>query len=228
MTISDNLQAIDGQIRSACQRSGRNPVDVRLVAVSKKKPAAAIDQAAAAGQRLFGESYVQEFIEKAARVEQPVEWHFIGSLQSNKVKYLQGNVSLIHSVDRLSLAREIDRQWGKLSTVADILLQVNLAGEPGKAGSDAAQLTDLVHQVAPLEHVRIRGLMCLPPYCPDPEEVRPFFRQLRELAGQIAELGLPRVEMRELSMGMSHDFPVAIEEGATLIRVGTAIFGERD
>lgn len=228
MTISDNLQSIAEQIRAACQRSGRNPVDVRLVAVSKKKPAAAIDLAAAAGQHRFGESYVQEFIDKSTRVEQPVEWHFIGALQSNKVKYLQGKVALIHSVDRLSLAKEIDRQWGKAQAVADILLQVNLAGETSKAGSDAARLTELASQVATLEHVRIRGLMCLPPYDPDPEHVRPYFRQLRELAGQIEALGLPRVEMLELSMGMSHDFPVAIEEGATLIRVGTAIFGERD
>jgi len=227
MTIISNLEEISRQIKAACARAGRSPDAVRLVAVSKKKPAVDIDQAAAAGQQLFGESYVQEFCDKRTLVQQDVEWHFIGALQSNKVKYLQGKVTLIHSVDRFSLAREIDRQWGKVPAVADILLQVNLGREESKSGTTTTELLDLVRRVAPLPHVRICGLMCLPPYCPDPEEVRPFFRKLRELAGQISALDLPGVEMTELSMGMSHDFAVAIEEGATLIRVGTAIFGAR-
>ena len=227
MTITGNLEEISRKIRTACARAGRAPDAVRLVAVSKKKPAADIDQAAAAGQRLFGESYVQEFCDKRDLVQAEVEWHFIGALQSNKVKSLPGKVVLIHSVDRFSLAREIDRQWKKAQAVADILLQVNLGDEQSKAGTKTAELIELVRRIAPLPHIRIRGLMCLPPYCPDPEEVRPFFRQLRELAGQISALDLPDVEMAELSMGMSHDFEVAIEEGATLIRVGTAIFGAR-
>jgi len=227
MTIADNLLEISRQIKTSCDRAGRNPDEVRLVAVSKKKPAADIDQAAAAGQRLFGESYVQEFSDKFALVRHQVDWHFIGALQSNKVKYLQGKVALIHSVDRLSLAKEINRQWGKHEAIADILLQVNLAAEESKAGATAAELVELAHQVATLPYIRIRGLMCLPPFFPDPEQVRPYFRQLRELINQLRMLDLPRAELTELSMGMSHDYRVAIEEGATLIRVGTAIFGAR-
>jgi PLP dependent protein len=227
MTIAHNLQEISRQIQASCERAGRNPDEVRLVAVSKKKPAADIDQAAAAGQRLFGESYVQEFSDKYALVRHQVDWHFIGALQSNKVKYLQGKVALIHSVDRLSLAQEINRQWGKHAAVADILLQVNLAAEERKAGATAVELVELARQVAELPYIRIRGLMCLPPFFPDPEQVRPYFRQLRELADQLRMLDLPRAELTELSMGMSHDYQVAIEEGATLIRVGTAIFGAR-
>ncbi len=228
MTISERLAVIRERIEQACNRCGRDPAQVRLVAVSKKKPAAAIEQAWQAGQRLFGESYVQELTEKAPRVTAPVEWHFIGGLQSNKVKYLRGRVSLIHSVDRLSLAREISRQWQKDGGVADILLQVNLAREASKRGATEDEVLELAPRIAELPGVRIRGLMTLPPYEENPEEVRPYFRRLRQLAEQMASLGLPGAAMRELSMGMSHDFEVAIEEGATLIRVGTAIFGARD
>jgi len=228
MSIQDNLDHIHSRIAAACLRSGRDAESVRLVAVSKTHPAELVEEAAAAGQRIFGENYVQEFVAKAEAVKAPVEWHFIGALQSNKIKYLRGCASMVHSVDRFSLATEIDRQWGKLERKADILLQVNLGGEVTKSGVDAADLEQLVRQVADLPHVRIRGLMCLPPYFEDAEEVRPFFRRLRELAGRIEALALPGVEMTELSMGMSHDFEVAIEEGATLVRVGTAIFGARE
>jgi len=227
MSIKDNLAHIRSQIAAACARSGRDPAAVRLVAVSKTHPATLVEEAAAAGQRLFGESYVQEFTAKMEAVKAPVEWHFVGALQSNKIKYLRGRVGLIHSVDRLSLAEEIDRQWAKLQRTADVLLQVNLGGEESKSGVDETGLQELVRQVAPLSHVRIRGLMTLPPYFDDPEAVRPYFRRLRALASEIGSLALPGVEMAELSMGMSHDFTVAIEEGATLVRVGTAIFGER-
>jgi pyridoxal phosphate enzyme (YggS family) len=201
---------------------------VRLVAVSKTHPAALVEEAAAAGQGLFGESYVQEFVVKAETVNSPVEWHFIGALQSNKIKYLRGRVGLIHSVDRLSLATEIDRQWAKLKRPADILLQVNLGGEETKSGVEETGLQELVRQVAGLGHVRIRGLMTLPPFFEEAEAVRPYFRRLREVAEGVRAIGLPGVEMAELSMGMSHDFAVAIEEGATLVRIGTAIFGERE
>lgn len=228
MTIKDNLEKIHGRIAAACVRAGRDPREVRLVAVSKIKPAALIEEAAAAGQRVFGESYVQELAAKVEQIDGPVEWHFIGALQSNKVKYLRGKVALIHSVDRLSLAREIARQWGKLGRIADILIQVNLAGEESKSGTSEQEALTLVRQVAELPQVRIGGLMTLPPYFDDPEQVRPYFRRLRQLAEEISTLHLPGVEMRELSMGMSHDFEVAVEEGATLVRVGTAIFGERE
>lgn len=227
MDIAANIALIRQQITAACMSCGRNPADVRLVAVSKKKPATAIEAAIAAGQTLFGESYVQECVAKIDAVESAAEWHFIGGLQSNKVKYLAGKVAMIHSVDRLSLAREIDRQWGKLNASIDILIQVNLGEEETKSGTTADELVTLVTQVAGLKHLRIRGLMVLPPWQEDPEAVRPFFRQLKELAGQVEGLGLPNVEMAELSMGMSHDFATAIEEGATMVRVGTAIFGTR-
>jgi pyridoxal phosphate enzyme (YggS family) len=227
MSIESNLTSIRSRIAAACQRSDRDPASVRLVAVSKTKPAAMIEEAAAAGQRLFGESYAQEFAAKAEEVQAPVEWHFIGGLQTNKVKYLRGKVSLIHSVDRLPLAEEIDRQWNKIDRTAEILIQINLSHEATKSGTDEASLEDLVRQAAKLPHLRIRGLMTLPPWLDDPEEVRPFFRRLRRLAEYVAALKIPGVTMDELSMGMSHDFEVAVEEGATLVRVGSAIFGER-
>jgi pyridoxal phosphate enzyme (YggS family) len=227
MDIAANITKIHERIAATCRSCGRDPADVRLVAVSKKKPAAAIEAAIAAGQRLFGESYVQECASKIEEVRSPAQWHFIGALQSNKVKHLYGKVAMIHSVDRLSLAKEIDRQWGKHNACIDVLIQVNLAEEASKAGATAAGAMDLARLVAQLKHVRIKGLMTLPPWADNPEEVRPYFRQLRQLSEQIATLGLPNVVMQELSMGMSHDFEVAIEEGATLVRIGTAIFGLR-
>jgi len=227
MSIQDNIAKIRARMDAACLRSGRSPESVRLVAVSKTKPADQIEEAARAGQLLFGESYVQEFTEKSERISLPVTWHFIGGLQSNKVKYLRDRVSMIHSVDRLSLAEEINRQWQKAGSTVDVLLQVNLGEEESKSGTTEESLEKLVRQVATLPGLRIRGLMTLPPYLEDPEEVRPFFRRLRARARGIDALALPGVSMDELSMGMSHDFEVAIEEGATLVRVGTAIFGER-
>ena len=227
MDLRANLDAIRQRIAATCQDCGRDPATVRLVAVSKLQPATAVSAAAAAGQQVFGENYVQELLAKQEQVSAGVEWHFIGALQSNKVKYLQGKVGLIHSVDRFSLAREISRQWGKAGEVADILIEVHLGTETSKAGVAVAELETLVRQIAQLAHLRIRGLMALPPYCEDAEDVRPYFRQLRHLARKLEQLQLPGVSMEELSMGMSHDFTVAIEEGATLVRVGTAIFGAR-
>ncbi len=227
MSIRENIQRIQARIVAACARAGRDPESVRLVAVSKTQPASSIAEAAAAGQLLFGENYVQEFLDKADRVTAPVAWHFIGGLQSNKVKYLRGKVAMIHSLDRLALAEEIDRQWAKLDRPVEVLLEVNLGQEHTKGGASETALFELARRVAEFPFLRLRGLMALPPWLDDPEEVRPYFRRLRELAGEIARLDLPGVAMTELSMGMSHDFEVAIEEGATLVRVGTAIFGER-
>lgn len=225
--IAENIARIRERIDAACRRAGRNPDDVRLIAVSKVKPAADIDAAFACGQQLFGESYVQEFRDKAPEVQSAVEWHYIGGLQSNKVKYLRGKVAMIHSVDRLSLAEEISRQWQKIDSTCKVLLQVNIGAEDQKSGSAPEELEQLVRNVAKLPNLQICGLMCLPPYCDDAEAVRPYFRHMRELTEQIDQLRLPGVSMTELSMGMSGDFEVAVEEGATLVRVGTAIFGER-
>jgi len=225
--IKVQLDLIKKRIEAACTRSGRDPDRVRLVAVAKTKPAAMVEEAFAAGQEIIGESYVQELVAKAGQVRVPVQWHFLGHLQSNKVKYLPGIVRMIHSVDRLSLAREISRQWEGRGEPVDILIQADLAGEETKFGVSEEDLESFIRPAAELPNLRIRGLMTLPPYLPDPEKVRPYFTRLRELAGKIDGLKLPGVEMRELSMGMSHDFEVAVEEGATLVRVGTAIFGER-
>lgn len=227
MSIAANLDSIRAEITAACRRAGRKPDEVRLIAVSKTKPASAIEQAARAGQTLFGESYVQEFLDKADQVQVPVDWHFIGHLQSNKVKHLRGRIAMIHSVDRLSLGEEIERQWARLERSVDVLVQVNLGDEMSKSGCRPDEAADLVRALAALPHLRVRGLMTLPPYFDAPEEVRPFFRGLRELADHIGALNIPGTCMAELSMGMSHDFPIAVEEGATLVRVGTAIFGER-
>ena len=228
MPIAENLALITERIRSAALRSGRNPAEILLVAVSKTQPAGAVSEAARAGQLLFGENYVQELTAKAAEVREPVEWHFIGSLQSNKVKHLVSLVTMIHSVDRLSLAEEINRQWGKAGKRCDILLEVNIAGEATKGGTTIDALLALAREVARLPYLRIRGLMTMPPFFDEPEEARPYFRELRRLAEVIAAAGIPGVDMAELSMGMSSDFETAIEEGATLVRVGTALFGERN
>lgn len=226
--IADNLAEIRNRIQRACDVCGRNPDSVRLVAVSKLHPAAMVTEAAAAGHILFGENYVQELADKAGQVTAQIQWHMIGHLQSNKVKYLPGIVSMIHTVDRYSLAQEIDRQWrDKTGSPCDILVQVNVSGEASKSGTTTSEAIELVRAISRLPQVRVQGLMTMPPFFDDPEAARPFFRELRLLAEQINEIGIPGVTLTELSMGMSGDFEVAIAEGATLVRVGTAIFGER-
>jgi len=227
MLIGENLGVIRGQIAAAARRAGRDPRSVRLVAVSKTKPAPLVEEAFAAGQTLFGENYVQELAAKAAEVRGPVEWHFIGHLQSNKVRQIAGLVTMIHSVDRLSLAEEISRQSDRLGRSCDVLVQVNVSGESSKRGTTSREAIELVRGVALLPALRVVGLMTMPPFFDDPERARPFFRELRLLAGEIESLAIPGVSMAELSMGMSGDFAVAIEEGATLVRIGSAIFGER-
>jgi hypothetical protein len=227
MSIATNLENIMERIAKASIKAGRDPKSVRLVAVTKTKPADAVIEAAQAGQKIFGENYVQELTAKAALVKEPVEWHFIGALQSNKVKYIAGLVTLIHSVDRLSLAMEIEKQWGKLGKICDILVEVNVSGEKTKAGTSRAEAMQLVEGIAEMPHLRIKGLMTMPPFFDEPELARPYFQELRELAAMIDARKITNVEMRELSMGMSGDFEAAIEEGATLVRVGSAIFGSR-
>lgn len=227
MEIAANLQKIREQIATAAFAAKRDPAEVRLVAVSKTKPAALVDEAARAGQLLFGENYVQEFVAKSGEVVAPVTWHFIGHLQSNKVKQIAGIVAMIHSVDRLSLAEEIDRQWGRIGQVCAILIQVNVSGEATKSGTTSEEATNLVRQVALLENVRICGLMTMPPFFDNPEAARPYFRELRLLAAEIGAHAIPGVSMKELSMGMSGDFEAAIAEGATLVRIGSALFGSR-
>lgn len=227
MSISRNMSNIRLRIMAAAEAAGRDPSTVRLVAVSKTRPAADIIEAFHAGQTDFGENYVQELTAKLDQVQEAVQWHVIGHLQSNKVKYIAGRVALIHSVDRLSLAEEISRQWGRLGEICDVLVQVNISGEATKSGTTEEGALQLVKDCALLPNIRVLGLMTMPPFFDDPEAARPCFAELRRLAGTIAAAGIPGVEMRELSMGMSGDFEAAIQEGATLVRVGTAIFGGR-
>jgi len=227
MSIASNLQGIRDRVRSAALAAGRKPEAVRLVAVSKTRPACDVLEACLAGHSVFGENYVQELVAKAAEVPETVEWHFIGHLQGNKVKQVAGVVTMIHSVDRLSLAVEINRQWGRQGRICDILIQVNISGESSKSGTSEDEALQLVRAVAHLPHVRIRGLMTMPPFFDDPEAARPFFAALRRLAQKVDSDGIAGVSMAELSMGMSGDFEAAIQEGATLVRVGTSIFGAR-
>lgn len=227
MSLAASLHKIHAHIAAAAGAAGRDPSSVRLVAVSKTKPAALVDEAAEAGQQIFGENYVQELVAKAAAVRAPVQWHFIGHLQSNKVKYIAGLVTMIHSVDRLSLAREINRQWERLGKVCDILIQVNVSGEESKSGTTSAGAIEMIRQIALLPNLRICGLMTIPPYFDDPEAARPYFHELKLLAAAVESLSIPNVSLQELSMGMSGDFEAAIAEGATLVRIGSAIFGSR-
>jgi len=228
MSIAENIGKVEERMAKAALKAGRDPGAVRLVAVSKTKPAAAVAEAFSCGQLIFGENYVQELVGKQAGLPREISWHFIGNLQSNKVRQIAGLVDMIHSVDRLSLAGEIDRQWGALGKVCDILIQVNISREATKGGTSSEELFGLVREVARLPHLRICGLMTMPPFFDDPEGARPYFRKLKELSLELASAGIQRVEMRELSMGMSGDFEAAIEEGATLVRVGSALFGERE
>ena len=228
MSIAGNLEIIRQRVANAALDAGRDPASVRLVAVSKTKPASAIAEAFRCGQTIFGENYVQELVAKAAELPEAISWHFIGHLQSNKVRQIAGLVDMIHSVDTLSLAREINRQWGALGKLCDILIQVNISHEATKGGTTSEQLLELVNGVAALPHLRIKGLMTMPPFFDDPEGARPFFAALRVLAREVEKEEIPGVEMRELSMGMSGDFEAAIGEGATLVRVGSALFGERE
>ncbi|MDR3580560.1 MAG: YggS family pyridoxal phosphate-dependent enzyme [Oryzomonas sp.] len=227
MSIAQRLNQIRSRIEEAAAEAGRDPRTVRLVAVSKTRPPEDVVAACRAGQVIFGENYVQELTAKAAGIPEPLEWHFIGHLQSNKAKYLAGLVTLVHSVDRLSLAEEISRHWGRLGRCCDVLVQVNIAGEASKSGTTETGALQLVRDIALLPNVRVRGLMTMPPFFDDPEAARPYFAELKRLSDLIAGEAVPGVEMKELSMGMSGDFEAAIQEGATLVRVGTAIFGER-
>ncbi len=227
MSISSNLAQINQRIHAAAIKAERDPAAVHLVAVSKTRPSTDIIEAFQAGQTIFGENYIQELVPKLAEVTEAVKWHVIGHLQSNKVKYIAGQVALIHSVDRISLATEIDRQWGKLNKICDVLVQVNISGETSKSGTTEEGAIQLVRESALLPHIRVRGLMTMPPFFDDPEAARPFFAELRRLSEVVTALNISGVDMTELSMGMSGDFEAAIQEGATLVRIGTAIFGNR-
>ncbi|GJL79235.1 MAG: YggS family pyridoxal phosphate enzyme [Nitrospinaceae bacterium] len=226
--ISDKLAWVNAKITEAAKKAGRDPKSVRLVAVSKTVTEDKIIEAQKAGANLFGENRVQEALEKINHLGRDgFAWHLIGHLQKNKVKHVIGHFDLIHSVDSVDLARVIDEKSRARSLVTRILIQVNVSGEASKSGVAPEDLEATLRAVSKMQAVRVEGLMTIPPFAPDPEQSRDVFSQLLGLRDQMAELAIEGVYLQELSMGMSHDFPVAIEEGATLVRVGTAIFGER-
>lgn len=225
-SIRERAAHVLGRVAQAAERSGRKGEEIRLIAVGKTKPAELIGEAIEAGLAVFGENYVQEAEEKIRAFPQ-AEWHFIGKLQRNKVKKAVSLFSWIQTVDSLSLLTEISRRAGEAGKVLPVLAEVNLAGEASKAGMDPEALSGLVDAAPGLPGIRLRGLMAIPPWTEDPEESRPYFIRLRELLAECVSRGGAGPQMTELSMGMSNDFEAAIEEGATMVRVGTAIFGSR-
>ena len=226
--IAENLKKIEERIEAACRRCGRARESVRLIAVSKTKPAEAVAEAYAAGQRLFGENHAQEIVAKKPLLPEDIRWHFIGHLQKNKVKYLVGSVEMIHSVNSEGLAAQIEKQAAKCGLVQDILLEVNVAGESSKQGAAPEALLSLLRFCDSQPHLRLCGLMAVAPFTEDPEESRPYFIRLREMRDGLKPALRDPDAFRELSMGMSGDFETAVEEGATFVRVGTSIFGARN
>lgn len=226
--LQENLRQVEENIDKACERAGRKREEVTLIAVSKTKPVSMLSEIYDCGVRDFGENKVQEICEKREELPADIKWHMIGHLQRNKVKYIVSDVTLIHSVDTYRLAEEINIQAKKINRIVPILIEVNIAGEDSKFGISGDETLQLVEEIAKLDNLRIKGLMTIAPYVEDPEENRPHFRKIRELAVDIAKQNIDNVSMDVLSMGMTGDYMVAIEEGATLVRVGTGIFGERN
>ena len=226
--IEENYRAVEERVRAAAVRAGRDPEEVTLIAVSKTKPLSDIEALIRIGVREFGENKPQELRDKYENVSQPVHFHQIGHLQTNKVKYIIDKAVLIHSVDSMHLAEQIQKEAEKRGITAEILIEVNAAEEETKFGVTVEETANLVREISTLPNIRIRGLMTIAPFVDDPEENRPVFRQMKQLLLDIKSQKIDNVDMNVLSMGMTNDFEVAIEEGATMVRVGTAIFGERD
>jgi hypothetical protein len=226
--IADNLEIVRRTITHAAQNCGRNPAEIRLVAVSKTWPVEAIKEAMAAKQILFGENYIQEMEDKFAVLGQDAQFHFIGHLQSNKASVAARMFTMVETVDRIKLARKLNGHLLEMGKTMDILIQVNIGNDEKKFGVSPENTESLVREVSSLTNLHVRGLMTMPPFFEDPEKVRPMFRQLRTLSEDLKRKKIFYDNNNvEISMGMSHDYQVAIEEGATLVRVGTAIFGSR-
>ncbi len=238
ISIESNLKSVEEKIKAACGRAGRNPSEVTLISVSKTKPFSDIIEARNAGAKEFGENYVQEMMDKIKEAENisdmsSVRWHMIGHLQKNKVKYLIGHTALIHSVDSIALAEQIEKEAAKKGVVMRVLLEVNVAQEETKWGFNTESVKDACKEILNLPHVKVLGLMTSAPYTEDPETNRLFFRKLNGLVHELCEEKLIADQDNDfklpvLSMGMTGDYEVAVEEGATLVRVGTAIFGNRN
>jgi pyridoxal phosphate enzyme (YggS family) len=225
--VAENYREVEARVAAACKRSGRKREDVTLIAVSKTKPVEMIRELMAIGVKDFGENKPQELKTKTEEITDPLRWHLIGNLQTNKVKYVVGRACLIHSVSSLHLAEALQKEAAKKDLVCRVLMEVNIAGEETKSGVSPEEAAGLARQITALPNLEVCGLMAIAPPVESPEENRGYFRSMRLLKEKIEAMGLDRVSMDELSMGMTGDFEVAIEEGATLVRVGTAIFGSR-
>jgi pyridoxal phosphate enzyme (YggS family) len=223
-TIRENLLKVRERMERAAQKAGRDPKEINLVAVSKTVEVDRIKEAVGAGVSILGENYIQEAEKKVEVLGKPVSWHFIGHLQSNKAKYAVRLFDVIHSIDSVSLAEELDRRAAQSDRVIKVMIEVNLSGEATKFGTDEERVLNLARRIQNLGHLSLEGLMTMPPYFDSPEMSRPYYAALRELKDRMFTDG---IRLKELSMGMSNDFEIAIEEGATYIRVGTAIFGPR-
>lgn len=225
--VTENLQIVEEKIQKACQRAGRSRDEVTLIAVSKTKPVEMIREATQSGINTFGENKVQELLEKQTVLTEDLNWHLIGHLQRNKVRQVVGKVKRIHSVDSLRLARQIQTEYEKKNMTADILIEVNVAKEESKFGFMPEETEDAIREIAAFPNIRVRGLMTIAPFVENAEENRVHFYNLRKLLVDINEKNIDNINMNELSMGMTGDYEVAIEEGATYVRVGTGIFGDR-
>lgn len=226
--IKDQLKEIRAHIKEAAQRAARSEDDITLIAVSKTYPVTAIKEAVLEGCTDFGENHVQELMSKIDSVKENVSWHLIGHLQTNKVKYVVGKTSLIHSMDSLKLAEEIEKQSAKRGIITNVLVEVNVADEATKYGFKLDEVMGVMKILNTMPHIKVKGLMTVAPYVENPEKNRPIFRKLYELSVDIQKQNLDNISTSILSMGMSNDYQIAIEEGATMVRVGTAIFGNRD
>lgn len=225
--VAANYLRVLARINSAAAKCGRKAEDIKLLGASKSQSIDAIEAAIAAGVKLIGENYVQEAKEKKDRIAESAEWHMIGHLQRNKAKAAIELFDILETLDNPALARELDKEASKRGKKVRVFIEVNLGNEESKSGIAKNQLVSLVEEVASLSNMRVEGLMTVPPFRENLEEVRPFFRELTDLRERLNELRLPNIDIRELSMGMTHDYTVAIEEGATIVRVGTALFGPR-
>lgn len=227
--LKENYEEVRRKIDEACKRTGRNPADVTLIAVSKTKPLSDIEEIIRDTSAIdFGENKVQELVEKYENVSKPVNWHMIGHLQTNKVKYIVDKVCMIHSVDSLNLAKIIEKEASKRNVTVNVLIEVNVAQEESKFGVSVDEVLPLINEIKDLQHIRVKGLMTIAPFVDDPEDNRVYFRKLRDLSLDIQSKSIDNIDMSVLSMGMTNDYEVAVEEGATLVRVGTGIFGARN
>ena len=226
--LQEQLTNVEIEIQKACDKSNRKREVVTLIAVSKTKPVSILKEAYDLGVRVFGENKVQELVDKYEALPKDIQWHMIGHLQRNKVKYIIDKVDCIHSVESLRLAETIEKEAAKHDRIIDILVEVNVAGEDSKFGLSPSEVPAFIEEIAKFPHIRVKGLMTIAPFVENPEENRPIFKVLQELSVDIAGKNIDNVIMNVLSMGMTNDYQVAIEEGATMVRVGTGIFGERN